>query len=96
MLNPVQIFWSPIGVTMPSLDTKALVDIHDGDTPSIRMPVRMLSIDTPEVTADTAESQQLTRALAPRRWRWFGTAPPKPASSRSRRDRWPTIRGISR
>jgi hypothetical protein len=46
MLNPVQIFWSPIGVTMPSLDTKALVDIHDGDTPSIRMPVRMLSIDT--------------------------------------------------
>ena len=55
MLNPVQIFWSPIGVTMPSLDTKALVDIHDVDTPSIRMPVRMLSIDTPEVTADTAE-----------------------------------------
>ena len=32
----------------------------------------------------------------PRRWRWFGTAPPKPASSRSRRDRCPTIRGISR
>ncbi|WP_197379915.1 thermonuclease family protein [Mycolicibacterium mengxianglii] len=36
---------------MPSLDTKALLDIHDGDTPAIRMPVRMLSIDTPEVTA---------------------------------------------
>ncbi|MFI2477538.1 thermonuclease family protein [Nocardia xishanensis] len=55
MLEAVQIFWSPRGVGMPSLDTKALVDIHDGDTPSIRMPVRMLSIDTPEVTAGSPE-----------------------------------------
>lgn len=31
-----------------------LVDITDGDTPNIRMPVRMLSVDTPEVTARTA------------------------------------------
>ena len=37
-------------MNMPSLNTKALVDIHDGDAPNIRMPVRMLSIDTPEVT----------------------------------------------
>ena len=36
------------------------------------------------------------RPAPPRRWRWFGTAPPKPASSRSRRDRCPTIGGISR
>jgi hypothetical protein len=27
------------------------VDVTDGDTPKIRMPVRMLSVDTPEVTA---------------------------------------------
>lgn len=54
ILTPVEIFWSPSGATTSSLDRKALVDIHDGDTPSIRMPVRMLSIDTPEVTAGSA------------------------------------------
>lgn len=55
MRSAVQIFWSHSGATMSDLDTKALVDIHDGDTPSIRMPVRMLSIDTPETTAGSAE-----------------------------------------
>jgi endonuclease YncB( thermonuclease family) len=54
MIESIQVFWSPGGMSMPSLDTKALVDIHDGDTPAIRMPVRMLSIDTPEVTARSA------------------------------------------
>ncbi|MGW5151845.1 hypothetical protein [Rhodococcus koreensis] len=54
MIDAVQVLWSPAGVTMPSLGTMALVDITDGDTPNIRMPVRMLSVDTPEVTARTA------------------------------------------
>ncbi|MEN4478748.1 thermonuclease family protein [Mycolicibacterium cosmeticum] len=40
---------------MSDIDTKSLVDIHDGDTPSIKMPVRMLSIDTPETTAGSAD-----------------------------------------
>jgi endonuclease YncB( thermonuclease family) len=39
---------------MPSLGDRALVDVTDGDTPNIRMPIRMLSVDTPEVTARTA------------------------------------------
>ena len=51
MIDAIQVLWAPAGVTMPSLGSKALVDVHDGDTPNIRMPVRMLSIDTPEVTA---------------------------------------------
>jgi hypothetical protein len=34
---------------------RALVDVTDGDTPNLRMPVRMLSVDTPEVTARTEE-----------------------------------------
>lgn len=55
MQSPVQILWSPSGATMSDLDTKALIDIHDGDTPSIRMPVRMLSIDTPETTAGSPD-----------------------------------------
>ncbi|MGH3760030.1 thermonuclease family protein [Actinophytocola sp.] len=51
MIDAVEIFWTPAGVTMSSNETRALVDITDGDTPNIRMPVRMLSVDTPEVTA---------------------------------------------
>ncbi|MFF3323825.1 nuclease [Streptomyces sp. NPDC002889] len=53
MIDPVQILWSPAGATMPSLGSQRLVDVHDGDTPNLRMPVRMLSVDTPEVTART-------------------------------------------
>jgi hypothetical protein len=29
------------------------VDVTDGDTPNVRLPVRLLSVDTPEVTART-------------------------------------------
>jgi len=51
MIDQTQILWTPAGQNLPSLGTKALVDVSDGDTPNIRMPIRMLSIDTPEVTA---------------------------------------------
>lgn len=54
MIEAVQILWSPAGINMASLDPLALVDTTDGDTPNIRMPVRLLSVDTPEVTARTA------------------------------------------
>ncbi len=50
-VDPAQILWTPAGENLPSLSARALVDVTDGDTPNIRMPVRMLSIDTPEVTA---------------------------------------------
>jgi endonuclease YncB( thermonuclease family) len=53
-IDPVQILWTPAGINMPSLDTKQFIDTHDGDTPNIRVPVRMLSIDTPETTAQTS------------------------------------------
>lgn len=55
MIEAVQIIWSPAGVSLPSLDARALLDMTDGDTPNIRMPIRMLSVDTPEVTARTEE-----------------------------------------
>ncbi|WP_277369612.1 thermonuclease family protein [Rhodococcus rhodochrous] len=55
MTDAVQVLWSPAGMTMPSLGNLQLVDITDGDTPSIRMPVRMLSIDTSEITARSAD-----------------------------------------
>jgi endonuclease YncB( thermonuclease family) len=53
VIDPVQVIWSPIGATMPSLGARPLVDVTDGDTTNLRMPVRMLSVDTPEVTAHT-------------------------------------------
>lgn len=55
MIDPIEIFWQPAGINMPTLGARALVDITDGDTPNIRMPVRMLSVDTPEVTARSAD-----------------------------------------
>lgn len=51
MIEQTQILWTPAGNNLPSLGSRSLVDISDGDTPNIRMPIRMLSIDTPEVTA---------------------------------------------
>jgi endonuclease YncB( thermonuclease family) len=53
VIEAVQVFWSPAGATMPSLGARPLIDVTDGDTPNLRMPVRMLSVDTPEVTART-------------------------------------------
>jgi endonuclease YncB( thermonuclease family) len=52
VIDALQVLWTPAGDNLPSRDSRALVDITDGDTPNIRMPIRMLSVDTPEVTAD--------------------------------------------
>ncbi len=54
MARTTQILWTPAGKNLPSLGAKSLVDVSDGDTPNISMPIRMLSIDTPEVTARSA------------------------------------------
>lgn len=55
MIDAVQVLWAPAGANLPSLGARALVDVTDGDTPNIRMPIRMLSVDTPEVTARTEQ-----------------------------------------
>jgi len=38
MIEPVQIFWAPAGANMPTLGSRALVEVTDGDTPNLRMP----------------------------------------------------------
>jgi hypothetical protein len=58
MIDAVQILWSPAGVTLSALDPLELVDVTDGDTANIRLPVRLLSVDTPEVTARTDQRAQ--------------------------------------
>lgn len=55
MTEKTEILWTTAGINLPSLGSRSLVDVSDGDTPNIRMPIRMLSIDTPEVTAKSAE-----------------------------------------
>ena len=46
----VKVFWQPRSFNLDQIGQKRLVDISDGDTPNIRMNVRMLSIDTPETS----------------------------------------------
>lgn len=77
MVEPIQILWTPAGQQLPSLGSRALVDVSDGDTPNIRMPVRMLSIDTPEVTARSDESAARidTEFLQLATWMREGKAP---------------------
>lgn len=42
------ILWQPAGFELDSIGTKQLAGLHDGDTPAIRVNIRMLSIDAPE------------------------------------------------
>ncbi len=48
-MSEVKIFWDPIGFELDTLGDKKYLKTTDGDTPSISTPIRMLSIDTPEV-----------------------------------------------
>ncbi len=54
-IDPAFLSWNPAGQTLGVRDSYRLVSVHDGDTPRIEMPIRMLSVDTPEVTAETPE-----------------------------------------
>lgn len=77
MIDPIQVFWSPAGETIPNIGEKAVADVTDGDTPNIRMPVRMLSVDTPEVTAKSEAGAQNVdgRFMELARWIREGKAP---------------------
>ena len=48
-MSEVKIFWDPRGFELDSLGKKKYLRATDGDTPYISVPIRMLSIDTPEV-----------------------------------------------
>lgn len=50
-MEKVQIFWDPSGIELDQLGKKTKSgDPADGDTPYVRMPIRMLGIDTPETS----------------------------------------------
>lgn len=77
MIDPIQVLWSPAGESIPNIGEKAVADVTDGDTPNIRMPVRMLSVDTPEVTAKSEAGAQNVdgRFMELARWIREGKAP---------------------
>lgn len=77
----VGIFWTPAGFNIPDIGTKALIDVTDGDTPTIQMPIRMLSVDTPEVTAksEAGAANVDAKFLDLAGWIEAGRAPASPA-----------------
>lgn len=76
MAGQLAIFWTPAGITLDAPGTEQLVDVTDGDTPNIRMPIRMLSIDTPETYPDGPRLDAVFAAPVP--WIERGTAPIDP------------------
>ncbi|MHC1631623.1 MAG: thermonuclease family protein [Methanotrichaceae archaeon] len=48
-MSQVKIFWDPNGFELDALGKKKYLRATDGDTPYVSMPIRMLSIDAPEV-----------------------------------------------
>ena len=56
----LSVFWTPDGITLDSIRRKKYIDITDGDSIKIEMPVRMLSVDTPEKSV-TKSSQGLSK-----------------------------------
>ncbi|MAU26230.1 MAG: nuclease [Muricauda sp.] len=56
-MEKVQIFWDPSGIELDQLGKKTKSgDPADGDTPYVRMPIRMLGIDTPETSYQGGET----------------------------------------
>jgi len=73
----VSIFWDPAGFELDSLGSKQILSLADGDTPSVSMSVRMLSVDTPEAhypgTTNPAKHDAALKQLAD--WMREGRAP---------------------
>ena len=48
-MSEVKIFWDPDGFELSALGDRNFLKTTDGDTPSVSIPIRMLSIDAPEL-----------------------------------------------
>ena len=58
--NQVSLLWHPQGFNYPALVGRALTNAERGDLPNIRMPVRLIGVDTPETNATTeAQAQKI-------------------------------------
>lgn len=52
----LSVFWRPEGFTLDTIRQKRFIKTVDGDSIDIRMPIRMLSIDTPEKSVTKTSS----------------------------------------
>ena len=78
-MSGLKIFWQPSGRELDHIGTKKLLDFTDGDTPNIRVPIRMLSIDTPETYKNpTVQDRKFARLVD---WLQQGIAPIDPELS---------------
>lgn len=76
MAGQVAILWTPAGVSLDRPGGRQLVDLTDGDTPDLRIAVRMLSIDTPETYPIGPRLDAELAGLVP--WIGSGAAPIDP------------------
>jgi endonuclease YncB( thermonuclease family) len=72
-MSQVKIFWDPKGFELEALGTKKVLEVIDGDTPHVSIPIRMLSIDTPEKKFAGAPPDEAWAELAG--WLQEGKAP---------------------
>ncbi len=77
MMADVQIFWDPQGFALDSLGSNKYLGNSDGDTPSVSMSIRMLSIDAPEThyPGRTRPSRHDADLAQLARWIYEGRAP---------------------
>lgn len=73
----LKFFWDPQGVELNSIGDNRLLEISDGDTPSVSMSIRMLSLDTPEIhyPGSTRPSRHNTKLQQLAEWIQQGKAP---------------------
>jgi len=73
----VDIFWDPQGFTLDSLGSNKYLGNTDGDTPSVSVSIRMLSIDAPEThyPGRTKPSKQDANFVQLADWMAQGRAP---------------------
>jgi endonuclease YncB( thermonuclease family) len=73
----LKIFWDPQGVELNSIGDNRFLEISDGDTPSISMSIRMLSLDTPEIhyPGTTKPSRHNAKLQQLAEWMQQGRAP---------------------
>ncbi len=76
----VQIFWDPQGFALDSLGSNKYLGNTDGDTPSISVSIRLLSIDAPEThyPGRTRPSTHDADLVQLSQWIYEGRAPVSP------------------
>lgn len=76
-MSTVKLYWDPEGQQLNALGGNTFLRITDGDTPFVSTPIRMLSIDTPEVhyPGNTSPDKHDARFQQLAEWIKTGKAP---------------------